>query len=930
MALVYRTGSTKRRMEGKKARSRPRKPKFPKDALRDKHGNRKQISGPSNPILRTAHPTNRFNAIFNVNPEDLPRSESLPHLNRWITQALETIEYNSKRAHKLVKRIVYPQVGWRRMKQRLHIPANGMLTHNLRNVAMMFKRLRDRYMNEQAPIVECLEESDLLWQNILEPLTGVAQIMTEVIFRGHTNLEIHWTDGLKLARALRILGEELQLTAAMFDSMIGLVATRWTVRTVEMTIDTAKNWRIATIKRMGLEGIYAEDYDSENDDVKKAKRSKLMEKLLNPDPAESEGSPKEGGPPVIAKWKTLVKGKKVATADNSSNNGLVLKPAPKVPRPRGPSVFLPQPVDPIEKMYKERERKYKAREEAEDSARYQLRTAMENLDDDDDLPFTQPTGNRGTYAPARKEPYGLLMDDQSMEMDPLRMAQLKGVSKSSYIPSYATFPSAHLTDNRTRAEAVPQLPDLHNKKDKGKNIEHGKENKGKTVEHGNEDKGNNIEHGKGDKGKKIEQGKEDKGKSVERRSALKKPKTEVPEAIHNDDKLTPQQSGPEQEVVKNSEAQLRRMKSSDDLVAQAEGHVKTNGKKRVEQLGAYAPSSKETKKARSARRAQHYKATAEALAKTKKEEESTPPPPTEENRRTIVRFKEPAPKVEELSTDPKGEEASSTPTPGEASSNRTGKPTIGQTIRDRMAAEAAANSSRTGSRTAGESSRTRLVRRTSANRNAAEFSPGQTSRPFPIPLRVGENVIPSPTMRNARSQSPFDNSGVGFSGDSSLMPAPLKLGHKKSKSPLSENHGFGASMDSSLMPAPLKLGRATSKSPLVENTVFGAPERNSLMPAPLKLSRTESRPPLENVSAGAAEGSSLMPPPSRPRHMRSRSPLENRAVGSQGVPGHFTAGPSGLSGGFSMLSLSSFAEDGSFPVGPPPDRPLPPLPTKKE
>lgn len=169
MALVYRTGSTKRRMEGKKARSRPRKPKFPKDALRDKHGNRKQISGPSNPILGTAHPTNRFNAIFNVNPENLPRSESLPHLNQWITQALETIEYNSKRAHKLVKRIVYPQVGWRRMKQRLHIPANGMLTHNLRNVATMFKRLRDRYMNEQAPIVECLEESDLLWQNVSVP-----------------------------------------------------------------------------------------------------------------------------------------------------------------------------------------------------------------------------------------------------------------------------------------------------------------------------------------------------------------------------------------------------------------------------------------------------------------------------------------------------------------------------------------------------------------------------------------------------------------------------------------------------------------------------------------------------------------------------------------------------------------------------------------
>lgn len=683
-------------------------------------------------------------------------------------------------------------------------------------------------------------------------------------------------------------------------------------------------------KRMGLEGIYAEDGDSESDDVKKVKRSKLMEKLLNPDPGETEGSPKEGGPPVKSKWKYLVTAKKVVTAGNPSYNGTALKKAPKVPRPRGPSVFLPQPVDPIEEMYKEREREYRAREEAEDSARYQLRTAMENLDDDDDVPFTQPTENRRTYAAARKEPYGLLMDDQAMELDPLRMAQLNGVVKSSYIPSYATFPSAHLTDSRTRAEAVPQLPDLHNKRDKGKNIEHSKEDKGKTIEHGNEDKGKNIVDGKGNKGKKIEQGKEDKGKNVERRSVLKKTKTEVPEAIHNDDKLTPQQIGTEKEVTKNFEAQVRRMKSSDDLVAQAEGHVKANGKKRAEQLGAHAPSRKETAKAKSARRAQHYKATAEALAKAKKEEESTPPPPTEENRRTIVRFEEPAPKVEEPNTGRKDEEASSTPTPGEASSSRTGRPTIGQTIRDRMAAEAAASSSRTGSRTAGESSRTRLVRRTSANRNAAEFSPGQTSRPFPIPLRVGENVIPSPTMRHARSQSPHDNSSVGLNGDSSLMPAPLKFGQKKSKSPLSETHGFGAPMDSSLMPAPLKLGRAASKSPLVENTVFGAPERNSLMPAPLKLSRTESRSPFENVSAGAAEGSSLMPPPSRPRHMRSRSPLENRAVGSQGVPSHFTAGPSGLSGGFSMLSLSSFAEDGSFPVGPPPDRPLPPLPTKRE
>lgn len=33
--------------------------------------------------------------------------------------------------------------------------------------------------------------------------------MCEVVFRGHTHLEIHKIDGLKLARAVRIVGEEL-------------------------------------------------------------------------------------------------------------------------------------------------------------------------------------------------------------------------------------------------------------------------------------------------------------------------------------------------------------------------------------------------------------------------------------------------------------------------------------------------------------------------------------------------------------------------------------------------------------------------------------------------------------------------------------------------------------------------------------------------
>ncbi|OBT65495.1 hypothetical protein VE03_04989 [Pseudogymnoascus sp. 23342-1-I1] len=924
MAIVYRTNSTKQRMEKKKSNPRPRKAKFPKDALKAKDGSRKVISGPSNPVLGTAHANNRFNEIFDVDPENLPRSESLPHLNQWITEALAAIAYNSTRAHQLTKRIVYPQKGWIRFKQRLGLRATGVLTHILRNVANMFKRLRDKYMNAETPIVDCLEESDLLWQNILEPITGVAQIMCEVIFRGHTNLEIHKIDGLKLARSLRILGEELKLTAVMLDSMIGHIATKWTDRTVLMAIDTAKGWRVATIKRMGLEGIYDEDGDSENDDVKNTKRAKLLEELIAPQlPQEAQGSPEEGtpsetlkkgGPQVKEQGKPPVQTKDIATPNNPNNNGLALKKAPKVPRPRGPSVFLPQPPDPYEEIDKAREKEYQDRQDQEDSDRYHFRTAMENLPDDDEFSHVQPTRPRRTYAAAKKDHYGLLMDDQDMEMDPLRLAQLRGVTKSSYIPSYATFPSAHLTDNRGWSEeAPPQEPDRHVKKDKGKGVDYGKE----------------------DKGKKIEKAKAEKGKEVERRPVLKKPKAEVPEATYDDVKLTPQLSGPEEEVVENSEVHVHRKKSSDNIVTQEKDHHKADGERPVKQLGP--PSGKDTAESKIARRAQHYKEIAEALARAKKEEESTPPTLSEENRRTIVRFAEPTAEVQQPSSKIKAAETTS----------------------KRMSEEA--NSSR--ARTVGDSLRSRSGRRANTGRNPGEPSPSNTGRPFPIPVRVGEEVMPAPPkMRPARSHDTLDNRSVdsrsvdnrsvGFARDSSLMPAPLRLGQKQSNS-LVENRGF----ESSLMPAPLKLVRSASRSPL-ENYTSGFPERSSLVPAPLKISRSESKSPLENESVptfegtglmpppsnprhmrstsplnesvAIFEGTDLMPPPSRPRHMRSRSPLENRAVGSQGGPSHFTPSTSGLSGGFSMLTLSSFAEDGSLPVGPPPDRPLPPIPKSRE
>lgn len=84
------------------------------------------------------------------------------------------------------------------------------------------------------------------------------------MFRGYDDLEIHKIDGLKLARSIRIIGEEVKvsilshsrqllvlictkLTAIPLDSMMGQSATIWTGRAVEMATDTARKWRNATM-----------------------------------------------------------------------------------------------------------------------------------------------------------------------------------------------------------------------------------------------------------------------------------------------------------------------------------------------------------------------------------------------------------------------------------------------------------------------------------------------------------------------------------------------------------------------------------------------------------------------------------------------------------------------------------------------------------
>lgn len=84
------------------------------------------------------------------------------------------------------------------------------------------------------------------------------------MFRGYTDLELHRIDGLRLARSIRILGEELKvsilpqpresliltctkLTAIPLDSMMGQKVTNWTATTVTAAETTAQQWRNATM-----------------------------------------------------------------------------------------------------------------------------------------------------------------------------------------------------------------------------------------------------------------------------------------------------------------------------------------------------------------------------------------------------------------------------------------------------------------------------------------------------------------------------------------------------------------------------------------------------------------------------------------------------------------------------------------------------------
>ncbi|ELR07419.1 hypothetical protein GMDG_02554 [Pseudogymnoascus destructans 20631-21] len=844
MAIIYRTNSLNKRTKDKKAKPEPKAPKFPKDAVRNKDGTRKKLSAPYNATLGTAHVNNRFNETFGVDPETLPRSESVLDLNQFVADALAAIAYNSTKAYNLTKKITLPKKGWRRTKQRIGFREKDVLTHVLRNTAEMFKRLRLHYMDDEAAlIVECLEESDLLWQNvdllassadlllkILEPLTGIVQTISEVMFRGYTNLEIHRIDGLRLARSIRTIGEELKVTAVMLDSMIGLVATRWTARTVLMAEETAQKWRETTITRLGLDDIYdplAPDQESDHVNVDRAKL--LAEKKLNtPElPGESPSSQKESTPTGKAKKGGPAVQAKDAAATSSSSKKPILKKAPEEPRTRGPSVFLPQKNVPneMERRLLAREKAHQEREEREYSERCAERTALENLEDDEDL---VPTGSNRAYrahmaARNKREHHGLQMNNQDMEMDPLRMAQIRGVSNSGSYLSYPAFPSAHLTDNRTKAEIAPVRSHRHRK--------------------------------------------DEKGKGVERRSALKKPTDEIPENSRQNDKLTPQQISSSQEALKKAEVLVRLMESRDHIVTQVKGRL-VAVENRVEMQAP--PSRSEIERPSTSDRANSN----EGLTKPKpifQRENGSIKVCTDENKRPRVRFEE--------ASLPAGDGRDSRAY-REAHANRARSRRIGDETASSSRTSGEASTSGSSSRTAGESSTShserrsstiRSAKRTSAGRNAGETSTHPNGR-F---IRVGNDVIPAPLkIRQTLSQSPLlGKTTVGFPGDSSLMPAPLKLGHKLAKAQL-ENRSVGISEELSERLIPLKLSQTRSKSPY-ENSGVGFPEGLSAMPAPLNLSQKKSQSPLESRGSEFPEGLSAMPAPLKLSKTKSKSPLEN-------------------------------------------------------
>lgn len=616
-------------------------------------------------------------------------------------------------------------------------------------------------------------------------------------------------------------------------------------------------------KRWGLEGLYDENQDSENDAVKNFDRAKLLAKASARELAkDSQGEP-------------AVQAKNEAGPSGSSNKRPILKKAPKVPRPRGPSVFLPQPpavYNEMEAAYIAREKAMKEREEREYSERSALRTAMENLDDDE-LPVTKPTGHTRVYAAAkRRQPHhGLLMDDQAMELDPLRMAQLKGVSHSGHIPSYSSFPSTHLTDNRTRTETVSHRSDRHVK--------------------------------------------QDKGKTVERRSALKKDRTKTPESSQKNDKLAaaPQKSGSEKEALKHSDVQARLMTSSDHIVTQVKGLSISDRENHVET--STPPSRKDTEKSVTSGRAQRHEEVAKAGTESGKEEEPVPPRHAEEiKQRPRVRFAD---------STPQDEEASKGRTSGEASSSRSGSRAGGESSRSGSRKVGESGSSRT----TGGSHSSRSGGRSSLSRNAGGSSPNHSGRPFPIPLRVGDDVIPAPPKSRSNRSPIVDNHGVVLHEGRSMMPDPLKLSHTRSNSPR-ENLSARFPDDQSLMPRPLNLSRTRSQSPL-QNSGVGIPEGGNLVPPKPKFGHTRSKSPLDNRGVGfggpsntrpqspLANVGDVLPLPPKLGHTLSKPSRESRG----GVP--FTAVPS-------QLSVVSFADYGSSPSGPPPDRPLPPIPSNRK
>ena len=646
--------------------------------------------------------------------------------------------------------------------------------------------------------------------------------------------------------------------------------------------------------------------DQEDDTVFVDRKKILAERKKNPPklPGESQGSQKESTPTGDAKNGGPEAQAQDAAAPSSSSNKPILKEAPKEPRTRGPSVFLPQKnvLNEMELRLLARDKEYQDLEEREYSQRCAERTALENLDDDEDL---VPTGSNRAYRAhmaarySRQPHHGLQMNDQDMEMDPLRMAQIRGVSNTGSYLSYAAFPSAHLTDNRTNTEIAPVRSDRHRKRDKGKGVDR----------------------------------KDEKGKGIERRSVLKKPAVEISENSRQLDKLTLQQISSSLEGVNNPEVLAQLLESSAHIVTQVKGRLVVRPEIQMQVLA----SGGEMKRPSTSDRAKSTEGSNKAKPINPQDNDCLKAP-TDENKRPRVRFEE--------ANLPAGDGRDSRAY-REAHANRVRSRRIGDATATsgRTSGEASASGS-SSSRTTVESRSSRIERRSSTIRaKRSSRNDGETgATPNGRFIRVGNDVIPAPLkIRQTRSQSPLlGKSTVGFPGDSNLMPAPLKLGPRLraqfenrdagvaedlserliplklsqsiSKSPY-ESRGVGFPEGLAAMPAPLKLSQKKSQSPL-ESRGAEFPEGLSDMPAPLKLSKTKSKSPLENRGAEFPAGPSTMLAAPKLGHKRGKSPLENRGVGSQR--------------GSSFPSAAELAKYHAGQPGPPPDRPLPPLPTNFE